>query len=75
MYTYFISDLYKFIENERSEGGTLLSYTNDIVDPYDDHVVNCVESAFKTMECNQIHNFTPMKKMMTRNINGKLKKN
>ena len=58
-YTYFISDHFNVIENERIEEGTLSNSTNDSLDPFDYHIAKCGEGAFKTMECNQIHNFYP----------------
>ena len=58
--TYFMSDHYKFIENDKIEEGTLLNFTNDSVDPQDYHIAKCGEGASKTMECNQIHSFQPI---------------
>ena len=40
-YTCFISDLYKLIESERIEEGTLLNSTNDSFDHYDYHAPKC----------------------------------
>ena len=49
---YFISELYKFIENEGIEEGTLIISKNVSVDPNDYQVVKCGEGVFKTLECN-----------------------
>ena len=57
--TCFISDRYRFIENEKIEGGTLLNSTNDCRDPFDYHFAKCCEGDFKAMECIQIHSFYP----------------
>ena len=55
----FSSDLYKFIENETIEIGTLLNSTNSSLDPFGHHHSKYAEGAFKTMQCNQIHCFYP----------------
>ena len=49
-YTYFISTHYKFMENDTIEEGTLLSTTNDNLDPFDYHLEKRGEISFKTLE-------------------------
>jgi len=57
-YTYFISEHYKFIENDKIEEGTLLNTINNILDPYDYHLDKCgIDSFKKLLECNRIHSF------------------
>ena len=58
-YTYFLSSPYKFIENDKSEKGTLLNATNNSLDPYDYHVEKCGIDAFKKLENELIHTFWP----------------
>ena len=55
--TYSISNHYKIIENTKIEEGTLLKSTDDSLHPFDYHLGNYSEGAFKTTECNQIHSF------------------
>ena len=40
-YTYFLYYRYKFIENDKTEEGTLLNATNTSLDPYDYHLEKC----------------------------------
>jgi len=57
-YTYFISEHYKFIENDKIEEGTLLNSTNNNLDPYDYHLDKCgIDSFKKLLEYNRIHTF------------------
>ena len=56
-YSYFISDLYNFIENDKIEEGSLLNRTNDNLDPYYYHLEKCGADSFKTLEKSQIHTF------------------
>ena len=58
-YIYLFSDLYKCIESERIEEGTLISSTNDSLDPFDEHIAKCGQGGFKTLDCNQLHSFQP----------------
>ena len=51
-YTYFISDRYKFIENEKIEEGSLLNTLN----PYEYHLSkNGIDSFKKLIDCKRIH--------------------
>ena len=43
-YTYFISNHYKFIENDKIEEGTLLNGKNNNLDPFLYHLGKCVDS-------------------------------
>ena len=57
-YTYFISERYKFIENDKIEEGTLLNTTNNNIDPYEYHLEKCgIDSFKKLLECNRLHSF------------------
>ena len=38
-YTFFLSDHYDNIENDETEEGTFLNFTNNSVDPFDSHVL------------------------------------
>ena len=59
-YTYFISEHYKFIENDKVEEGTLLISSDDILDPYDYHVYKISPDCFKKLlEFNRIHSSWP----------------
>ena len=55
--TYFISDLYKFIENEKIDEGTFLNATNDNLNPFLHHLGKCGADSFKTIEHSEIHSF------------------
>ena len=57
--TYFISNFYKILENEKIEEGTLLSATNNSLDPFVYHLKKCGEDVFKTLERSQIHSCLP----------------
>ena len=57
-YTYFISEHYKLIENDKIEEGSLLNATNDSVDSYDYHLSkNGLVCFKKLLDCNRIHSF------------------
>ena len=57
-YTYFISEHYKFIKNDKIEEGILLNATNNNLDPYNYHLDKCGVDSFKKLsECNRIHSF------------------
>ena len=43
-------DYYKFIESRKIREGSLSNSTEDTVDPYDNHVLNCGENAFTEMK-------------------------
>ena len=58
-YTFFVSDHYRFIENERIEEGFLIDSTYDRIDPFDYHKLKCGEDIFETKQCNQIHSLYP----------------
>ena len=58
-YTYFVAHHNKFIENDKSEEGTLLNATNRSVDPYVYHLEKCGIDSFKNLERNLIHSFWP----------------
>ena len=57
--TYFLSSLYKFIENDKIEEETFLNATNNSLDPYDYLVEKCGKDAFKKLEHIQIHTCWP----------------
>ena len=46
-------------KNLKIDEGTLINSTNKSVDPYDYHIANYDERAFKAMESNVIHCFQP----------------
>ena len=48
-YTYFISTHYKFIENDKIEEGTLLTSSDDGLDPYDYHLSKNGLDCFKKL--------------------------
>ena len=56
-YTYFISKLYKFIENNNIQEGTLSIFTISSPHPFAYHLAKCGECGFKTMVCNEIRRF------------------
>ena len=59
-YTYFISQHYKFIENDEIEEGTLLNSSDDSLDPYDNHLrKNGLDCFKKLLEFNRIHSSWP----------------
>ena len=58
-YTYFISYHYKFFENDKTEEGTLLSATNNNLDPFLYHLRNCGVDSFIELERSQIHSCWP----------------
>ena len=77
-YTLFMSDHYKFNKNNKIEEGTLFNSTNNNLDLFDYHLAKSGESAIKTVECNEIHSFSPLKKlkqMMRKKIYEKLREN
>ena len=56
-YTYFLYHRYKFIANDKIEGGTLLNRTDDSLDPFDYHLEKCGIDSFKKLERSLIHSF------------------
>ena len=58
-YIYFLSSLYKFIENDKIGEDTLLNATNDSSDPFQNHLGKCGVDSFKTLEHSEIHIFYP----------------
>ena len=54
-YTYFIADLYKFIENGRTEPGSLLYHGNNSRNPFDYHPAKCSENCFGKLNYERIH--------------------
>ena len=58
-YRYFLNHRYKYIENDKIEGGTLLNATNNSLDPYVYHLVKCGKDSFKKLERSLIHTFWP----------------
>ena len=56
-YTYFLYHRYKFIENDKIEGGTLLNATNGSLDPFDCHLEKCGTDFLKKLEHSLIHSF------------------
>ena len=58
-YTYFLYHHYKFIENDKIEENTLLTATNNSLDPYDYRLEKCGIDSFKKLERNLIHTFWP----------------
>ena len=55
-YTYFISTLYRFIENDKIEEGMLLNASNNSLDPYDYNLSKNGSDCFKKLlDCNRIH--------------------
>ena len=58
-YTYFISNPYKFIENDKIEKETLLNGTNNNLDPFLYHLGKCGVDSFKKLEYSQIHSCWP----------------
>ena len=56
-YTYFITNHYKFIENDKIEEASLLNATNNSLDPYDYHLEKCGIDSFKKLERILIHTF------------------
>ena len=77
-YTFFLSDHYKLIENNKIEEGFFLSSTNDSLDHFGYDFAKCGEGVFKTTEGNQIHSsYTneEAKKMLKRKINVELREN
>ena len=57
--TYFISDHYQLIGNNKIEEGSLLNSTNYSLNPFDYHLAKCGQGAFKTMLSNQSRSFLP----------------
>ena len=53
--TYFISYLYKIVENAKIEEGTLLNAANNNLDPFVYHHAKCGKDSFKKLERNKIH--------------------
>ena len=58
-YTYFIGNHYKFVENNKTEQGTLVNVTNDSLDPFDQHLEKCDGDSFKTIGRSLIHTYWP----------------
>ena len=58
-YTYFISNLFKYIENDEIEERTLSNATNNSLDPFDYHLGNRGVDSFKTLEHTWIHTCWP----------------
>ena len=56
-YTYFISDHYKFLENEKPAKETSLNSTNNSFDSFNYHLAKCDEDALRTMKGKQIRTF------------------
>ena len=55
-YTNFITTHYKFFENDEIEEGTLLTSSDDSLDPYDYLIwKNRLDCLKKLLECNRIH--------------------
>ena len=71
-YTSFTDHLYKFIENDKIEEGTLLNATNNNLDPFFHHLGRCGVGSFKTLEQSQIHTFYPHDEEDEENENGDL---
>ena len=57
--TFFISERYKFFENDKIEEGTLLNATKDNLDPFDCQVEKCGIDSSEMLECRQIHTCWP----------------
>ena len=58
IFTYFISTLYKFIENDKIKDGMLFNSSNDSFDPYDYHLSKNGSDCFKILlECKRIQSF------------------
>ena len=57
--TYFIDHHYKFIENDKTEEGTLLNTTNNNLGPFLYHLAKWGKDSFKVLEHTQIHTFYP----------------
>ena len=55
--TNFLSDLCKYIENNRIEEATLLNNTANSLDPFDFHVLRCGEKFCNEIEHNLIHTY------------------
>ena len=55
--THFLSDHYKFFENDKIEKRTLLNATNNKLEPFLYHLGKCGADSFKTVELSQIHSF------------------
>ena len=53
--TYFISNHYKFIENDKIEEGTLLDATNNNLDPFLYHLGKCDVDSLEKRELSQFH--------------------
>ena len=58
-YTSFLYHRYKFLENDKIEGGILLNTTNGSLDPFDYHLEKCGVDSFKKLERSLIHTFWP----------------
>ena len=58
-FTYFLYHRYKFIENNKNEGGILLNASNTSLDPYDYLVEKCGLDSFKKLEHSLIHTCWP----------------
>ena len=56
-YLYFLSDLYKFVENGKSEEGALLNIIANSLDLFDYHVLKCDENAFTEINYEELHTF------------------
>ena len=58
-YTFFLYHRYKFIGNDKIEGGTLLNATNGSLDPFGYHLEKCGIDSSKKSENSLIHSFWP----------------
>ena len=58
-YTYFISTLHKFIENDKIEEGVLLNATINSLDPFNYHLGKRSVDSFETLEHTQIYTCWP----------------
>ena len=55
--TYFITDHYKFIENNKYDDGTSLKSTNDSFDPFGCHMLKCGKNAVQESRYEQIYTY------------------
>ena len=58
-YTYFLSNQYKLIENDKIGEGTFLKATKNNFDPFLHHLGKCDVDSFKTLERSQIRSCWP----------------
>ena len=59
IYIYFLYNRYKFIGNNKNDGGILLTTIYGSLDPFEYHVENCVIDAFKKLENELLHTSCP----------------